>query len=568
MLNGTSCGPGWPFSVSPYHTSLWVSGYVDSKNDKLWFPTNDAGHSGFGCLDISNFTTGPKWCGGSAGAGKGFIVNSATAGSTTWGATDRIVNVGTKIYSLTATGLLMCLDVSKSANCAAPTFDTGSGLRNKDAPAFLLVVGSKIFGVGGNFMSTVGFCVDTSVTPVAACTGGTWPLAPGVGYQTVYKQPDATGKLEAVCFKYIVTAKSALASCYEPDGSDTTTLVPTRAGLAESLVAATGYEYDFALPLTVGTRVYSGDGDYHATGHFLCFDVATSAKCAGTWPKDTSVYAIVADPTLPGCVWTNNNDGQIRSFLANGTLGCYSASKTNDFSPTLPCTGGTIAQWQSFTLAEPTTGYTAAKLTVTKAGAVVTSGGKTWSSVPITGKKHSVDLSGLAVEDTGTAPTFTVTYSGLTATGNAKATVVMGISKAKDCMPTVTPDSPFTGTTRSKTKGKRRGKTLGVGDRTTVTLTARNGGTVTSRGTKFVMVVPSAFRIVRAPGAKVKGRTVTWTIGSLKARKSATRSLVLQAVGRGSHSLAFDVTSTNLVNTTASASTISISSGSALSPTG
>ena len=215
----------------------------------------------------------------------------------------------------------------------------------------------------------------------------------------------------AVCFKYIVTAKSALASCYEPDGSDTTTLVPTRAGLAESLVAATGYEYDFALPLTVGTRVYSGDGDYHATGHFLCFDVATSAKCAGTWPKDTSVYAIVADPTLPGCVWTNNNDGQIRSFLANGTLGCYSASKTNDFSPTLPCTGGTIAQWQSFTLAEPTTGYTAAKLTVTKAGAVVTSGGKTWSSVPITGKKHSVDLSGLAVEDTGTAPTFTVTYS-------------------------------------------------------------------------------------------------------------------------------------------------------------
>ena len=74
--------------------------------------------------------------------------------------------------------------------------------------------------------------------------------------------------------------------------------------------------------------------------------------------------------------------------------------------------------------------------------------------------------------------------------------------------------------------------------------------------------------IVHAPGAKVKGRTVTWTIGSLKARKSATRSLVLQAVGRGSHSLAFDVTSTNLVNTTASASTISISSGSALSPTG
>ena len=52
MLNGTSCGPGWPFSVSPYHTSLWVSGYVDSKNDKLWFPTNDAGHSGFGCLEI------------------------------------------------------------------------------------------------------------------------------------------------------------------------------------------------------------------------------------------------------------------------------------------------------------------------------------------------------------------------------------------------------------------------------------------------------------------------------------------------------------------------------------
>ncbi|MGI9117880.1 MAG: hypothetical protein ACR2JV_09655 [Gaiellales bacterium] len=572
--DGGSCGPGWPFSLAPYGSDYYPTGYVDNTTHKIWFPMNGASNSGFGCLDVANLTTGPVWCGGSSDAGKGFITDATWAGSGGYDVA-RLAVDGTKLFTLNQNGKLQCLDISAAsgagAPCGTPTIDVGAtftefvpgsvGINN---PPMLVSSGGYIYGAAGAKV----ICVKAS--DESDC--GTGYAVPSGTQTMTYLQPDSAGAIAAVCFKAISSTSSTTANCYKPNGVSTDTVTPND-GLAKSLViSATAAALWFPPPQTTGTRVYFGDGAINDPGKVGCYDVATNASCSG-WPVDDSAYAITIDPNTAGCVWTNNNGGQIRSFNADGKPGCSAGGAvTTAFAPTLPCTGGTITSWQSFALSAPAaTGYTAATLTVTDSkGAVVKSGKKTWSAVPITGATRTVDLTGLAVKDTGVAPTFTVTYTGLTATGNATAALVMGVKNAQGCTNTVpAPPTPFKASTAGGT-GKKKSATIRttIGSRIKLTLRSTNSGKTTAKGTTFRCVVPRAFRIASAPGGKIKGQTITWKIGDLKAKKTALRSLVLVPVGRGSHSVDFSVASENLVGATASAASIMVSGNAAPGVTG
>ncbi len=549
-LDGTSCGAAWPFKITPLTTDDYSTGYVDNANKKLWFPTTSGTASGFGCVDLANMAA-PAMC---AGVGVSGFVGIGSAAS--YQDVGRLAVVDGKLFTLAKGGNLLCLDTATSAPCSTPSVLATDGTAG-NARAVLVATDGKVFGAAGTGTAAKAFCFVAS--NMSACTGFTaavGAISATTNQLTVYLQPDSAGVIDGVCFREVTSVTTTTATCVKPDASASAT---ANAGLASAIVLGTdgGAGY-YAVPGTLGTRVFYGGG-FDKAGELGCYDVATSASCAG-WPvKSPMMYATTFGPGTTECVWTNSDPGKILVFKLDGTPGCTFAgadTATAKFAPVLPCASGTIAGWSSFALTAPAVAdYTAATLTVTKAnGTVVKSGGKTWKNVKVTGKDRKVSLAGLAVKDTGTNPSFTVSYTGRKGEADSTASIVMAVAKAAGCTKTVTAPVTFAATTKSTAKKSR----MRVGDSTNVTFRASNRTAKTSKGTKIVSIVPRGFRLVSAPGATVKGRTVTWTIGNLKSKAAVERSMTIEAIGRGRHAVGFAVTSTNLASTTGTVASILI----------
>lgn len=538
---GESCGPGWPFRVTPLHTDPYSTGYVNNTTRTLWFPTNTANAAGFACVDLSNLATGPAWCGGSDTTA--FYSRQASMSITpAYSGVGALAVVGNRIFTVSKTGKLLCLDTaSPSTPCSGFGDSQNTGANNNTTP-MLYATGGNVFGKAG--LPATRFCIDAASGAACSAFG-----ASGITTSTemVYPQPDSSGAVAGVCFI------DSTATCYAPDGTGTVT---TNNSLRVNLLGLTSPQ-----PVASGTRVYFGNGVVGGpTGTINCFDVATSNRCAGAWPvTNAAAYALAINPATPECVWKNDHLGQIASYRADGTRGCASAADTTvTFTPQLPCESGTIATWHSFALNAPAAGtYSSASLTVkTAGGSVVTSGGRTWSDVAIAADSRTVSLADLLVADTGVAPTFTVTLRSSTATGQATAALVMGVRDAVACTKVVPSTSPSGTTPADSSKpdnatssialtGRPDRARILVDGRTTVTIRARNRATTTAKGATITATVPRGFRLVRAPGAKVRGRTVTWAVGDLKASGVASRRMTLLALRRGAGVVGIRVVTSN-----------------------
>ena len=461
---GASCGPGWPFSITPLHSGMRTSGWVDSAHGRLWFPTNSSTGTGFACVDISNFATGPAWCGGSATAaltvlGTSFPIplgpnmiscNSTQANGYRFGCAEGLAQYEGRLFTWEGlTGKILCLDTNAAggagAACAGQPYSfppvsfattlyvaSNSGWRPE-----LQISGGRLYGIGGSTpptfnpetvpANTYGVCLDPAT--LQTCTGWETPKSLTAGAVMFYGQPNAAGELEGVCFKVPVVSPSSSpnASCFTAAGQALT----TNAGLASALVLSSGEDgsaqkASFAAPSTVGSRVYWGDAGWNGPGALRCYDVATSASCAG-FPISVKNYTLVVDPANDNCFWKNGHDGLIGSYDSLGRTGCVIGPATAAFQadtvvPRTACSGvGTVRAWRNLTLTSPATGFTSASVTVRNAaGAVVTSGGVTWSRVPLTANT-ALDLANLAVVDTGENPTFTLQFTGRTNADTVKA---------------------------------------------------------------------------------------------------------------------------------------------------
>ena len=148
----------------------------------------------------------------------------------------------------------------------------------------------------------------------------------------------------------------------------------------------------------------------------VCFDVVKDAVCAN-WPQQVnSIYTTRVDPYNPLCLFTNGDDGIVRSWDINTgqQSGCGTpptGDMTADFSsaaatPNLGCSGaGTPQTFHDLTLNTPTTGFDSATLTIKDTNGDPVDG---WTDVPFTAGEP-VDLSGLTVDSVGATPTFHVT---------------------------------------------------------------------------------------------------------------------------------------------------------------
>jgi hypothetical protein len=425
---GASCGPGWPFAVTPYKTNNQSEGWVDNSNKHLWFETNTATGAGFVCVDLTNLTSGPAWCGGSASAA---FVQTGSNGGGSFGETGALAAIGSRIFTWeTDTGKLMCADTALNGGLggACPSQPiTFSGVTS--APygggQSLLAHNGKLYGVAG----TKAVCIDP--VTYASCSG--WPFAlsnPGLG---MFVLPDANGSAIGICFidtedtgnasgaNYANASSASINPCYNFSGSAITR--------PSSLVLRVSNAYSTygKNPETAGSRVYWA-ASWVNDGHYYCWDASLNSGAGaycGNWPiSNWPTYTLQVDPLNSNCLWSNADSGGIKTWDAvRGASGCQTPPSTVQFDPQLivprmRCSGtSAITAWRNFTVTAPaSTTYSSSKLTVTKANGDPISG---WTNVTIP-VSRIVDLSSLSVNDSGQNPKFEVTFA-WTGTGSPTA---------------------------------------------------------------------------------------------------------------------------------------------------
>lgn len=432
--DGTSCGPGWPFNYrmsSPHESTGWV----DDSTQKVWFNTASGTHAGFGCVDVSNLAVGPRLCGGSL-ATAWFPLSPGTGDIND---TTEMEVAGTRIFAWNhAANRLMCFDVA--ANSGAGAQCPGSplavpGITTADSSSSLKVSEGRLYTSGSSAGQYRAVCLVPST--LEPCEGWETPKALGGVVNTIYEMPSALGDIQGVCFEDRGPA-AAVPYCFSSTGRS----VPANQALANTIDDTLTAGWFAGDPVTAGSRVYSADGHY-VSGVIRCFDVALNANCPG-WPKNVANYALVLDPANPNCIWKNTDSGLIAAYDATGALGCTSPPPWADIDanavvPRMACTEeGAVRQWRRISLIEPSdTTFRKAYLTVYRAdGTVVTSGGVRWSVVefPVDGV---LNLSGLAVADSGPDPTFRISFTGRTTNDDIKVAVEAVGDAPELCVPLV-----------------------------------------------------------------------------------------------------------------------------------
>ena len=430
---GGSCGPGWPFSVavSPFfYTNSKSTGWVDLDNEHLWINTNNSTQSGFLCIDIANFTTGPTWCGSSA---QNSFVALHPSGATAYDQTLGLAASGTRLFTLkSGTDELLCLDTALNNGlggpCGTGRLDVLPGYVSYGAAwgtAEIIAHDGRIYGVLGQDASDGRlFCVDAATFTNCA----NWPKNTGFLSSNVFLLPDASGQVVAICALKTGGFGANSKVCFTPQGNSYT------APAALNPLYVPNYHYA-KNPETYKSRIYWSDGGY--TGGFIfCFDMATNDWCpnwGGSSGKSDANYTLTIDPYNPSCIWTNDHQTQIKTWDATtGNNSCTSlpADVTFDASvivPRLGCDGtNAVAAWRKFNLTGPTSAkYTSATLTVTtETGQPISN----WTDIPITEASgvREIDLSALTPAASGQHPKFIVKFVGRTGSSpgdDAKATV-------------------------------------------------------------------------------------------------------------------------------------------------
>ncbi len=439
---GESCGPGWPFDLSPFHTNYQSEGWVDNATRKMWFETNTLTGTGFACIDLNDLTTGPAFCGGSDATA---FVQLGSAGGSTYGQTGGLAAIGTRLFTWESdTGNLLCMDSSLNSGFGAPCPGQPTSISGVTSAPWgggqsVMAMDGKIYGAAG----TTGVCLDALT--LTLCAG--WPITlsnPGHG---VFRLPGADKSTQGICF--IDTVDTGTASNGTPGSNaglaDSSSINPCfdTSGIGISrpaslkLYTSDNYNTYGKNPDVTGSRVYWASS-WVNIDYYYCWDASLSggagAMCPN-WPIAIwPTYTIQVDPANDNCLWTNAHSGGVQTWDAiRGTADCVTPPSTVVFEPDLivprmSCSSeNPIRAWNDFSLTEPADStYNTASLTVVGTDGAPIPG---YTDVPLTGSR-TVDLSGLDVAVSGQTPTFNVVFdwadSGTPSTPEATVTASGG----------------------------------------------------------------------------------------------------------------------------------------------
>ena len=400
--DSTRC-PGFssPFTVSGYQTSMRSTGWVDAVTGRLYSIGTKSGSAWAVCIDVS--TSSPFFCG---------ATELATGSINDYTHIGEGVAHGRRYFGTESAGTnsLMCFDAATGAKCpGTPISLVGASTTSGGNMSMtrVAVLDDYVFVTTSNTL----YCFDPDT--LATCSGS-WPvsISPWSSSGTAMglaPHVDGSEALDGVCYYRSDTPYT----CVDLTGAPSATWKsPFGLGRPAHPHIAMGVE-------TLG-RFYYGSGQYQVG----CWDYTTQASCANfpkTFPGSVRiVYGVSLDPQNPACIWMNSDAGYIYNFDAySGDYGCDSnpviTLQPSQFAPRYACsTADGITEWSQLRLVSTSGGGSASSvgLTVRTATGAVVSG---WSSVPVS-VGGSLDMTGLDPAVSGSRPTFSFAFSGVTGT--------------------------------------------------------------------------------------------------------------------------------------------------------
>jgi hypothetical protein len=344
-------------TVSGYQTSNGASSFYDSATKKMYAVVMETATHDFGfmCINLAAIAT-PALC----------VVNNAAAsfvnlyngngtsdayrelmGNSSQDSSRRVWTFNGANYSL------MCLDMATGAACVThngkvlshgTTAMTGSVIANSGRVS---AIGDKIYYVTDNKFG----CYDPATS--ALCGAGV-TVAVANQYPP-FPIRNASGTILGAC---LYVTKICI------DGSEAAVTMP-----ANLLAFINGHTipawntYNAGQWAELDNKLYLNKGpDADASSDVYCYDFTAAAGCAGFNGTNvgTQIYAIIADPNVANCLWTNGNAGLITTFNATtGVSGCtvgnpLARMQYGAVAPRMACTeAGRVTKWTSIHFTVP-----------------------------------------------------------------------------------------------------------------------------------------------------------------------------------------------------------------------
>jgi hypothetical protein len=393
---GESCYGGATQFVG-FTTGNASEAFWDSSKSHLWALARQTstGQGGFACVDYSDRTT-PKLC------TNNFVALGATSTPQELGVSARI---GDKVYVINeADWKLLCLDIKTGAACT----NNGFQLPGTPAPGDKSLYGRVASaGDGKVYFSTTSSlgCYNPATNDLC---GPAVALGQAGGQYPMFPVRNAEGDLLGMCF-------FRSQQCLDGDGAEVNILPAALSTWMTNNALPNWNTFNAGNWAEQNNKIYLNDGPWlTASPDVYCFDYTTGDACAGFSGRNVGVeiYVVVADPSIPNCLWTNGNQGQITTF--NGVTGLAGCSLDypvvempyTAVAPRMACSeSGRVLAWDTITFDTPA-GINATDLKVT----ILNSDG-----VPIPGwvdvspnASGLLSMDSLTVETTGTKPTIQV----------------------------------------------------------------------------------------------------------------------------------------------------------------
>jgi uncharacterized repeat protein (TIGR01451 family) len=372
---GTQVGAGPDDYLTPEEARTIVS-----PGGRMYTPVQvaDTTRTGFACVDLT--ASPPVSCGLLTVATDAPL--SVPGGGSGVSALGGGAVVGSKLYSMTWDGRLVCLDSAAGAFCDGAAdgivgmIDPGVASRSganhlwPSQHAQFTTVGGIMAGIvdtqsGQTARNNVDIvCYDLNRN--RRCTGFPLVNAQPIWGGSAAPILDTAGDLTGVCTQDRAGAPFPV-YCYDLSGNLVDDPYPARPAGTSMGAFAVGD------PLVVGTRVYSPYSDTRTQNFYRCFDFATGAPCAtfSTYHTVSTArpYTIRQDPYVPNCLWELGDGGIFENFDATtGSSGCSDTAAEIALNPgAYYCDGGAghVQGWGSLRVTDlPPNRYSAVLVTV------------------------------------------------------------------------------------------------------------------------------------------------------------------------------------------------------------
>lgn len=393
---GVSCYDGVS-SFSGYQTGRYSEAFWDSAREVLWVQAYQvsSGKSGMACVDYSD-KANPGLC------STPFVPLQSSRGQYD---IETSTKIGTKVYVINQSNWnLLCFDIKTGAACPNNGFQLPNNGEAENDYYWGRVSSAgdgKVYWTTWNKMG----CYNPATN---ALCGAEINISSQLAQFPMFPVRNAAGVLQGMCLfhtKQCINSSGASVSVLPAALSTwmTAHAIPEWNNSNAGLFA----EQKNKLYLPVGPSETAVDDVY-------CFDYTTSAACAGFSGVGVGadLYAIVSDPSLPNCLWTNGNEGQITTFNAlTGLSGCaldYPVVEMpyNAVAPRMACNEeDRVISWDSIAFNIPE-GLSASQLKVT----ILDSDGvpiEGWTDV-VPNAQGVINMKTVSVDTTGTKPTIRV----------------------------------------------------------------------------------------------------------------------------------------------------------------